>query len=131
MTYHFIIPGTPITKKNSMQMAYNPKTKRWFPVPSKAYKAYEKKAKEAFKEGAPSEPINYPVRVKCAYFLPLNKDGSKPKKAPDLTNLLGATNDILVKYHILADDNIEIIESHDGSYAMFTAKEPFTDIVIE
>lgn len=124
------IPGTPVTKKNSMQMAYNPKTKRWFPVPSKAYRVYEKSAKEAMANIAHNSPIDSPVEIICLYYLPLNKDGSKPKKKPDLTNLLGATDDILVKYNVISDDNIDIIYSHDGSRAEFTDAEPRTEIFI-
>ena len=113
----YFIPGMPVTKKNSMQMAFNPKTKKWFPVPSKAYKRFEKEAKEALQTTAP--PIDSKVNVQCCYYLPLNKDGSEPKKQPDLANLIEATDDILVKYKILADDNISIVAKHDGSFAQY------------
>ena len=126
----YFIPGIPVTKKNSQQMAFNPKTKRWFPVPSKAYKRYEKEAKEALSKNK-TAPIAYKVNVLCYYTLPLNKNGSEPKKKPDLANLIEATDDILVKYKILADDNIGIVESHDGSKALYSADcEPGTYIVI-
>lgn len=118
MSYaHYFIPGMPVTKKNSMQMAFNPKTKKWFPVPSKAYKRFEKEAKKALE--TTHKPIDRKVNVQCCYYLPLNKDGSEPKKQPDLANLIEATDDILVKYKILADDNISIVAKHDGSFASY------------
>lgn len=78
----------------------------------------------------PPEPISKPVGVSVLYKLPLNKDGTVPKKQPDLTNLLEATDDILVNFGILADDNISIIQDHDGSTAVYTEGEPSTNIVI-
>ena len=113
----YFIPGMPVTKKNSMQMAFNPKTKRWFPVPSKAYKRFEKDAKEAL--ATTEAAIASRVNVQCCYYLPLNKDGTEPKKKPDLANLIEATDDILVKYRVLADDNVGIVAGHDGSFAKY------------
>ena len=126
----FSIPGTPVTKKNSQQMVFNPKTKRWFPVPSKAYKAYEKAAEKAFTWNK-NEPINFPININCRYYFPLNKDGTEPKKKPDLPNLLEATDDILVKYKVIADDNVDIVVSHDGSRVVYTdGIEPSTYVTI-
>lgn len=120
----FFIPGMPVTKKNSMQMAFNPKTKKWFPVPSKAYKRYEKAAAEALDTNGSKEfPIAEKVNVCCVYMLPQNKDGTEPKKKPDLANLIEATTDILVKYKILTDDNVGIVARHDGSHAAFVDDE--------
>lgn len=125
LLFNCLIPGIPITKKNSQQMVRNPKTGRWFPVPSKAYKDYEKTAKAYILDShPPSEPINEPVQVTCMYRLPLNRDGSEPKNKPDLTNLLEATDDILVKYKVLEDDNVSIIQSHDRSRVRFTNGTP-------
>lgn len=128
-TVRYKIPGRPVTKKNSQQMAKNPKTGRLFPVPSKQYKAYEKSAKVAL-HPLLIAPINSPVNVRVVYHLQLNKDGSLPKNLPDLTNLLEATDDILVKYKILQDDNVSIVASHDGSRAIFTSEEPYTEVEI-
>ena len=125
LLFNCLIPGIPITKKNSMQMVKNPKTGRWFPVPSKAYKDYEKSAKDYIHQGiVPDQPINEPVQVTCLYRLPLNRDGTVPKKQPDLTNLLEATDDILVKYKVLEDDNVSIIQSHDRSRVRYTNGTP-------
>ena len=110
----YTIPGRPVTKKNSQRMVKNPKTGRWFPVPSDQYKKYEKESKE-YLHPKPIKPIDIPVNIQCVYFIPLNKDGTIPKNAPDLLNLLEATCDILVKYKIIMDDNVSIVRSHNGS----------------
>ena len=110
-------------------MARNPKTGRWFPVPSKQYKEYEKRCKQYIQP--PEKPISEPVNIRCIYHIALNKDGSLPKLLPDLTNLLEATDDILVKYGVLKDDNVLIVRSHDGSVAIFgDCDEPYTEIYI-
>lgn len=128
--FRIFIPGTPVTKKNSQQMAFNPKTQRWFPVPSKAYKQFEKNAKEVLKQ-YDGKPIDFKVNIQCMYFFHPNKDGTEPKKQPDLANLLEATDDILVKYKIIADDNVSIVAGHDGSRVVYSADtEPGTYIVV-
>lgn len=131
MLRRYFIPGIAVTKKNSQQMAFNPKTGRWFPVPSKAYKRFEKSAAAVLSApGIP--PIDYPVNVQCSYYFPLNKDGSDPKKKPDLANLLEATDDILVKYGVILDDNVDIVATHDGSKVYYTNDcKPGTYIIIE
>lgn len=48
MTYHYIIPLPPITKKNSQQILVNRRTGRPFIAPSKAYKKYEAAARAAY-----------------------------------------------------------------------------------
>lgn len=125
----YLIPGKAVTKKNSQQMVKNPKTGRWFPVPSKAYKEYEKLCKQYIKP--PEKPISEPVNVRCIYHFMLNKDGTLPRLLPDLTNLLEATDDILVKYGVLEDDNVSIVCGHNGSEAIFgDTDEPYTEIYI-
>lgn len=127
------IPGRAVTKKNSQQLAKNPKTGKLFPVPSKQYKAYEKSAENNL-HPLPLTPIECPVNVCAVYHLPLNKDGSVPKNPPDLTNLLEATDDILVKYKVLKDDNVTIVQRHDGSHVKYhpadQLEEPWTYILI-
>ena len=109
------IPIRPVTKKNSQQII---KSKgRPMIIPSAQYRKYEKDAGCYL---IPSEPpIAYPINVKCTYYFHPNKDGSIPKKNPDLVNLIEATNDILVKHRIVADDNCTIIVSHDGSSVIY------------
>ena len=48
----------------------------------------------------------------------------------DLTNLLNATNDILVKAGVLEDDNCKIVVSHDGSRVFYDKENPRVEIEI-
>ena len=48
----------------------------------------------------------------------------------DLANLLEATNDMLVKHGVLADDNRKIVASHDGSRVFLDREHPRVDITI-
>ena len=68
--------------------------------------------------------IDYPVNVKCLFFMPTTRK-------VDLTNLLEATDDILVKAGILEDDNCTIIAGHDGSRVFIDRENPRTEIEIE
>ena len=90
-------------------------------MPSKNYKDYEKACGKYIEPL--DKPIDYPVQVKCTYYM-------KAKRRVDLTNLLEATDDILVKYKILKDDNRNIIASHDGSRVYYDKENPRTIIEI-
>lgn len=108
----------PVTKKNSQQII---KIKnRYMIIPSKQYKQYEKEVKQFMPD---IETINYPVNVKCLYYM-------KTKRKVDLNNLLEATTDVLVKYKILEDDNSKIVVSHDGSRVLYDKDNPRTEIII-
>jgi len=91
-------------------------------IQSEIYKQYEKEAGWFLKK--PPVPISSPVNVKCLFY----RDS---ERRVDLTNLLEAVDDILVKYKILADDNFKIISGHDGSRVYIDRKHPRTEIVIE
>ena len=116
------IPGTPITKKNSQRILINPKTKRPFIMPSKQYKQYEADAAATVEYDG--KPIDYPVNVKCVYYMPT-------KRRVDLANLLESTHDILSKIGVLEDDNCKIIASVDGSRVDYDKDNPRTEIYIE
>lgn len=121
--YEAMIPLNPKTKKNNQKIIRNPKTKAPMIVQNDAYKQYEREA-GWFLRNKPSKPIDQPVQVKCLFY----RDS---KRRCDLTNLLEAIDDILVKYGILADDNFSIIYSHDGSRVFVDKENPRTEIVIE
>ena len=55
----------------------------------------------------------------------------KTKRKCDLTNLLEAIDDILVKYHVIADDNYNIVAAHDGSRVKYDKENPRTEVFIE
>lgn len=117
----FTIPIQPITKKNSQQIIYNPKTKRPMIIPSKAYKQYESDCQHFIKRL--EKPIDEPVNVKATYYM-----GTRRKV--DLTNLHEALHDILVAYGTLEDDNYKIIVSTDGSRVKYDKENPRTEVEI-
>ena len=69
------------------------------------------------------ELIDYPVNIKCLFYMPT-------KRRCDLTNLLEAIDDIMVKAGLLKDDNYTIIEGHDGSRVLYDKDNPRTEIEI-
>ena len=92
-------------------------------MPSPQYKAYENKVIWYLKGAVPKEPINTSVNVKCLFFLPT-------RRKTDLTNLLEAVDDILVKAKVLADDNYTVVAAHDGSRCGYDKENPRTEIYI-
>lgn len=109
----------PRTKKNSGQII-NVKG-RPIIIPSSLYRKYEKDCVKYIPNLDTS--INYPVNVKCVYYMPT-------KRRVDLNNLLEATTDMLVHYKVLEDDNSRIVYSHDGSYVDYDKNNPRTEITI-
>lgn len=118
-----IIPGRPITKKNSQRILKNWKTGRRFIAPSEQFELYQENSLWQLKGQHIEIPITIPVQVKCLYYMPtIGK--------VDLTNLMEATHDILVKAEILEDDNSKIIVSVDGSRVLYDKKNPRVEIEI-
>ncbi|MDD7317106.1 MAG: RusA family crossover junction endodeoxyribonuclease [Prevotellaceae bacterium] len=114
--------GNPATKKNSQSIIINRATGRPMLIQSKRYREYENACIQQI-TGLHRKKIDYPVTVICRYF-------RKTKHRVDLTNLLEATDDILVKAGVLADDNSQIIKSHDGSRVFFDKDNPRVEIEI-
>lgn len=117
----FTIPLPPVTKKNSQQIMVNSKTGRPFIAPSKKYKEYEKQAMWFVPKVA--KPIDHGVHVKCCFYMPT-------RRKCDLTNLLEAVDDIMVKAGLLADDDYTIIQSHDFSRVFYDKENPRTEVFI-
>ena len=113
------IPIEPRTKKNSQQIIMV--KGRPIIMPSKQYKAYEKEC-AAFIPKLEA-PIDYLVNIECKYYMPT-------RRKCDLTNLLESTDDILVHYGVLEDDNYSIIYSHDGSRVYYDKENPRTEVLI-
>jgi len=61
--------------------------------------------------------------VQCVYYM-------KTRRKVDLPNLLNATDDILVKAGVVADDNCTIVATHDGSRVDYDKENPRVDITI-
>lgn len=117
-----VVKMPPITKKNSQRIFYNQRKKKPFVAPSKAYKDYEGEAYMYFLNYR--ERINYPVNIKCLFYMPT-------RRKCDLTNLLEAIDDIMVKAEVIEDDNYTIVQSHDGSRVFYDKENPRTEIYIE
>lgn len=116
----FTIPLPPITKKNHQQIVRPNGTNRPIVIPSKQYTQYEKDASVFIPK---DKFISIPVNVKCIFYMPT-------KRKCDLTNLLEAIDDIMVRCGLLADDNYTIIHSHDGSRVMYCKERPRTEVEI-
>lgn len=115
----FTIPLQPVTKKNSPRIV---KGKGWpMVLPSKQYQDYEKSALKILR--GRHEPIADPVQVTATFYM-------KTRRTVDLTNLLEALDDVLVKAGILRDDNCAIIVSHDGSRVRYDRNNPRTEVTI-
>ena len=68
-------------------------------------------------------PIDYPVNIKAIYHMPTSRK-------VDLINLHEALHDILVHYHVLADDSSNIVVSTDGSRVVVDKWNPHTEVEI-
>lgn len=118
---NFTIQLIPISKKNHQQILKNKKTGKRFVAPSKQYQDYERDAMWFIPKG---KQIDYPVNVKCLFYMPT-------KRLCDLTNMLEAVDDVMVKAGLLKDDNYKIIASHDGSRVLYDKFNPRTEVYIE
>lgn len=123
--YKFTIYGSPATKKNSNQIAYNPQTKRAFITSSKRYKEWFRECSKQIKLNglAPKEPYSVPVRLTYTFWMPT-------RRLCDDLNLSEAMDDILVENHFLADDNRDCVESHDGTRVFWDKENPRVEITI-
>ena len=61
--------------------------------------------------------------MKCLFYMPT-------ARRVDLVNLLEAACDVLVAAGVLADDNSDIVYSHDGSRVLLDRDKPRTEIYI-
>lgn len=116
----FTIPLTPVSKKNSLRMVRA--GKRYIPLPSKNYADYEQQA--GWFMPKPVKPIDEPVNIKCLFYMPTHR-------RCDLVNMLEAIDDVMVKHRLIADDNYNIIVSHDGSRVLYDKQKPRTEVYIE
>ena len=119
--YQALIPLNPRTKKNNQQILINGKTGKPFIAQNAKYKLYEQDAGWFLKK--PVRPIDYPVNIECRFY-------RKNAARCDLTNLLEAIDDVLVKYGIIKDDAFTILAGHDGSRVYVDKDNPRTEIII-
>ena len=125
--YSAMVPLEPRTKKNSQEIISikDKKTGRSKPiiVQSKIYKQYEKDA-GWFLRRPSGGTITGQINVRCIFY-------RSTRRKVDLTNLLEAVDDILVKYRIIEDDDFLHIAGHDGSRVFIDKERPRTEIYIE
>jgi len=122
MTLKIVYPGKPITKKNHQRILKNRRTGQSFISQSNAYLAYEQQCLK-FTPRQARRKIDTPCKVTCVYYMP-------DKRRVDITNLLAATHDILVKAGVLADDNSRIIRSVDGSRVELDRARPRVEVEV-
>lgn len=115
----FTIPLVPVTKKNHGRIIVARGKPRL--LPSSQFEEYQDKA--GWYIPHKGERISYPVEVSCTFFMPT-------KRRVDLANLLNAICDVLVHYGVLADDNSDIVASHDKSRVIKSCPTPRTEVRI-
>lgn len=118
LTYTLL--GPPRTKKNHQRILRGAGGRPTI-VQSKEYIQYERDCLQQLHP--PSWPLAGPVNVRCLYYMPT-------RRQVDLTNLLEATDDILVKAGVLADDCAAVVAGHDGSRVLLDRKRPRVEITI-
>ncbi len=116
----FVIPLQPVTKKNHSRVVHWG-SGRHRVLPSIQYEHYERDALKLLT--GRHEPIADPVEVKAIFYM-------ETRRTVDLTNLLEALDDVLVKAGILRDDSCQIIVSHDGSRVRYDRNNPRTEVTI-
>lgn len=124
-TLTFTIPVSPATKKNHQEIHRDPKTGRTWIAQSERYRAYERDCLRAI-AGQYRKRIGYPVNVRAAFYMPC-------ARRVDITNLLGALHDVLVKAGVLADDSSlseRIVVGVDGSRVFVDRENPRTEVEI-
>lgn len=114
------LKGAPRTKKNHQQILKN-RSGRPFVAPSKDFVDYQELCLRQIK--TPQMAISEAVNVKAVYYMP-------NRRRVDLVNLLEATDDILVKAGVLADDCAAVVAGHDGSRVLLDRKRPRVEIEI-
>lgn len=117
MAIQITIPITPVTKKNHQQIMRSSKTGKPFVMPSAEYRQYEAQAVWHCKRAAISAGVHKPIDMPS-------------RRRVDLTNLLESADDALVAAGVLADDNSQIIVSHDGSRVLYDKDSPRTEVTI-
>lgn len=115
----FTINLPPITKKNHQQIIFNRNTGQRMVIPSKQYRQYEHDCAWYM----PPEKAEGRVNIKALFYMPTHRK-------VDLTNLLEALNDILVKYGVIEDDNSNVVVSVDGSRVLYDKENARTEVEI-
>ena len=114
----FTISLSPVTKKNSQQIIVS--HGHYMIIQSARYRQYEKDAMYFLPK---IDCITEKVNIKAIFYMPT-------RRKVDLTNLLEALDDVLVKGRVIEDDNCSILYSHDGSRVFYDKDNPRTEVEI-
>jgi Holliday junction resolvase RusA-like endonuclease len=125
MTINLTIPVTPRTKKNHTQ-----RTRSGKQIQSKAYRQFEDDCIWLIPGALKNLHITQPCNVKCLFYLDRDYISPDSKIKIDLTGLLQAIDDVLVKAGVLADDCARILKGHDGSRVFVDKARPRIEIEI-
>ena len=125
----YVIKGDPRTKKNSQTIAGSGprcpacgKFKKIWVRQGKAHDDYTELAGWQLRP-KPVKPIDYPINVKCLFFLAADR-------IVDDLNLQACVDDLLVENGIIKDDNRRIVQGHDGTRSFVDRDNPRTEIYI-
>ena len=118
--FKYIIPCAPVPKKNSQRIVTNQNTGKPLIIQSERYEAFEAYAGYFLR---PKPGIDYPVNVKCIFYMPT-------RRRVDTVNLEEAVHDVLVTYGVLKDDSRDIIASKDGTRTFYDKENPRVEIEI-
>jgi hypothetical protein len=129
LLFTYTIPLDPRTKKNHQMIAgsgprcpYCRKPKKQFIRQGRAGSEYVFKA-FPYLNPKPQKPVDFPVRVAYHFYM-------ETRRKVDALNLAAQADDLLVLAKILADDNSNIIKSHDGTRVFYDKGNPRTEIYI-
>ena len=125
----YTIPIDPRTKKTHQMIAgsgqrcpYCGKPKKQFVRQGHANTEYTVKA-YPFLNPKPAKPIDIPVHIRYHFYMATHRK-------VDTLNLQAAADDLLVTAEIIADDNSDIVKSHDGTRVFYDKKNPRTEVCI-
>ena len=118
--FQAVIHGTPITKKNHMEIR-----KRGDGTPYISQSSQHHRYADDFKSQLlyAGPPISVLCNVQEIYYMP-------DRRKVDQLNLQAATDDLLVECGVLEDDNSRIVGGHDGSRVRIDRKNPRVEITI-
>lgn len=117
MTIKITLPVIPRTKKNNMV-----RTKTGI-IQSAVYRQYEKDCLMLIPCEYRHLKLDKPCRITTVFFMPDNR-------RVDLSNLISACHDVLVKGGVIADDSRSIVQ-YCEAWAITDKKYPRTEISIE
>jgi Holliday junction resolvase RusA-like endonuclease len=93
-------------------------------LPSKQYLQFEKNSLPyLYRVKQEVGVVNYPVNIQCIFYM-------DARRKVDLSNLLNAVDDAMVKSGLILDDNRDIIAGHDGSRVYHDKDNPRIELEI-